>query len=134
MCKRLLKDFGDYPLSNKCQELRDNLSLNIMSNISLPGTTIDKRTIDNTRVVKNEFPKRVRALVIHQKLIINPYLMGLCTTENLCIEYTIVEDDYEYGEKELFTTGVLNRFIANSHQHILLNRMCTTNMFNSSTM
>ena len=99
MCKRLFNDFGDYPLPNKRQELRDNLSLSIMSNISLPGTHIYKRTIDDTRFVKNEFPKRVRALVIHQKLVINPYLMGTCTPENLCIECTLVKDDYEYGEK-----------------------------------
>ena len=56
-------------------------------------------------------------------MIINPYLMGLCSTENIFIECTLVKDDYEYGEKELFTTGVLNRFIVKSDQNILVNRM-----------
>ena len=58
-------DSDDYSLPNKRQELRDNLSLSIMSNVSLPGTPIYKRTIDDTRVVKSEFPKIVRALVLH---------------------------------------------------------------------
>ena len=134
MCKRLYKDFGDYPLANKRPELRDNLSLSILSNISLPGAPIFKRTIDDTRSVKQEFPKRVRALVIHQKLIINPYLMGICTTENLCIECTLIKDDYEFGDKELFTTGVLNRFIVKSDQNILVNRMSATMTLNSLTV
>ena len=60
--------------------------------------------------------------------------MGLCTTENICIEYTLDKDDYEYGEKELFTTGVLNRFIVKSDQNMLVNRMCATNIVNSLTM
>ena len=126
MCKRLFKDFGDYPLPNKRQELRDSLSLSIMSNISLPGTPIYTRTIDDTRVVKTEFPKRVKALIIHKKLMINPYLVGMCTIENICIECTIVKDDYDYGEKELFKTGVINRFIGKSEKNILVNRMGAT--------
>ena len=134
MCKRLFQDFGDYPLPNKRQELRDSLSLSIMSNISLLGTPIYTRTIDDTRVVKTKFPKRVRSLVLHKKMMINQYLIGLCTTKNICIECTLVKDDYEYGEKELFTTGVLNRFIVKSDQNILVNRMSATMMLNSLTV
>ena len=63
MCKRIFKDFGDYPLANKRQELRDNLSLTIMSNVSLPGAPIFKRAIDDTRFVKQEFPKVSRILL-----------------------------------------------------------------------
>ena len=58
MCKRLLKDFGYYPLPNKRQELRDNLSLSTVSNISLPGSPIYTRTINDTRVVKSKFSKK----------------------------------------------------------------------------
>ena len=126
MYKRLITDFGDYLLPNKRQELLDILSLSIMSNISLPGTHIYKRTIDDNRVVKSELPKRVRALVLHEKMMINPYLVGMCNIENICIECTIVKDDYDYGEKELFKTGVINRFIGKSDKNILVNRMGAT--------
>ena len=126
MCKRLYKDFGDYPLPNKRQELRDNLSLCIMSNISLPAAPIYKRQIDDIRVVKIEFPKKLRALVLHMKMMINPHLIGVCSTENFCVECTLVKDDYKYGEKEFFSSGVLNRFIVKSDKNMLVNRMGAT--------
>ena len=97
-----------------------------MSNISLPGTPIYTRNIDDTRVVKSEFPKRVRALIMHKKMMINPYLVVMCTIENICIECTLVKYDFEYDGKELFAIGVLNRFILKSDKNILVNRMGST--------
>ena len=60
--------------------------------------------------------------------------MGICTPEHLCIECTLIEDDYEFGENELFTTGVLNRSIVESDQNILVNRISATKTLNSLTM
>ena len=33
--------------------------------------------------------------------MINPYLIGVYSTENMCIEYTLVKDDYKYGGKRI---------------------------------
>ena len=58
--------------------------------------------------------------------MINPYSIGVCSTEHICIECTLVKDDYKYGEKELFSTTVVMRFIVKSDKNIFVNRMCAT--------
>ena len=83
-----------------------------MSILSIPGLRIYTRTLDDTRVVISEFPERVMALVLDQKPIINPYFIGFCSTEQVCIECTLVKDDYKYGEKELCSTAVVVSFIS----------------------
>ena len=82
--------------------MRDKLSLSILSNISLLYLPIYKQTIDDTRVIISEFLKRIRALVRHEKLMINPHFIGVSSTENMCIEYTRVEDDYMYVKIDYF--------------------------------
>ena len=79
MRKILKKDVCDYPLPNKRPEVRNYLSLSIISNLSVPDLPIYKRTIVDTRVIISEFSKIVKALVLHKKLMINPNMIGLCT-------------------------------------------------------
>ena len=74
---RLKKDFDDYSLSNKRPEVRTKLALNIMSTSSFPGLPIYTRTVDDMRVVISKFPKRIRALVLHNKFVVNPHLIGV---------------------------------------------------------
>ena len=83
-------------------------------------------TIDDTCVVISEFHTRVRASVLDKKLMVNPYLIGFCSRENICIECTLVKDDYKYRERDLFSTTVVINVIAKIDKIMLVNRMCGT--------
>ena len=98
--------------------MRDNLSLNILYNIPLYGSPIYERTTDDTRVIKSEFPTRVMTLVLHKEMTITPYLVEVCSIEDICIECTPAKDDYKYWEQELFSTAVVMRFIVKSDKKI----------------
>lgn len=75
-CKRLHSDFGVFPLANKDKLVRKSLIMKILSIQSLPRYPIFQRQIDDIRPIIDEFPKKVAALVMHRRFIINAYLTG----------------------------------------------------------
>ena len=130
-CRRLKADFGGVPLPNKNRTVRDTLAKNLVCSVSLPGFPIFTRQIDDERIVITEFPTKIKALIIHRRCIINPYLtgdylLGTNHANNICIECTIVKDKYEICKRQLFEPSVVVRHILESLTNVLVDLMSTT--------
>ena len=112
-CQRLLHDFGQYPipLSDQSQRKKVALSLNA---VEFNGSPIFRRPFDDKRSIITEFPKHVKCLVIHQRYMINGNVSSLYSNNNICIECTIIRQDYgilENEKKILFDPGSLLGYI-----------------------
>ena len=124
-------DFGGEPLPNKNRTARDRSAKNIVCSISLPCFSIFTRKIDDERIVLDEFPTKIRALIIHRRCIINPYLtgdylLGTNHVNNICIECTIVKDKYEIGKRILVEPAVVVRHVLKSQTNVLVDLMSNT--------
>ena len=112
-CQRLLHDFGQYPipLSDQSQRKKVALSLNA---VEFNGSPIFRRPFNDKRSIIKEFPKHVKCLVIHQRYLINGNVSSLYSNNNICIECTIIRQDYgilENEKKILFDPGSLLGYI-----------------------
>ena len=59
-CRRLKADFVGEPLPRKNRDVRDRLAKNILCAVSLTSFPIFSRQIDDSRIVMNEFPTKLR--------------------------------------------------------------------------
>ena len=117
--KRLKADFGGDQVKN------------IVCSISLPGFPIFTRQVDDTRIELDEFPMKIKALIIHRRCIINlyltgDYLLGTNHVNNICIECTFVKDKYEISKRQLFEPSVVVRHVLKSQTNVRVDLMSTT--------
>lgn len=126
-CKRLHTDFGVFPLANKDKLARKTLIVKILSIQSLPGYPIFQRQINDIRPIIDEFPKKVAALVMHRRFLINAYLTGHHKECNTCVECTIVRENYTMGPKYLFEPNVIVTHIVKSQTNVIVNCLSTIN-------
>ena len=78
---------------------RKTLMVKILSIQSLPGYRIFERKIDDIRLIIDDFPKKVAALVMHWRFFIDAYLTGHDKEFNTCVECTIVKENYQMGPR-----------------------------------
>ena len=101
-----------------------------MCSVPLPDFPIFSRQIYDDRIVLNEFPTKIKALIIHRRCIINlyltgDYLLGTNHVNNICIECTIVKDKYEICKWQLFEPSVVVRHVLKSQTNVLVDLMST---------
>ena len=131
ICKRLKADFGGEPLPNKNRYARDKLANNLICAVSFPVFPIFTRQLDDQRCVMDEFPTKIKALIIHRRCIINPYLtgdylLGTSHVNNICIECTFVKEKYVISKRQLFEPSVVVRHVLKSQTNVLVDLMTTT--------
>ena len=130
-CKRLKADFGGEPLPNKNTYVRDRLAKDIICAVSRPGFPIFTRPLDDQRIVYEEFPTKIKAVIIHRRCIINPYLtgdylLGTSHVNNICIECTIIKEKYVISKRQLFEPSVVVRHVLKTQTNVLVDLMTTT--------
>ena len=69
-CERLLQDYRKLPLPLSDSHLRNKLVMCLVSDL-FSGNLLLNRNMEDTRTVINEFPKKVKCLVIHTRYLKN---------------------------------------------------------------
>ena len=48
------------------------------------------RSADDTRILQHNFPKRVKAIVVHKKFIVKNSVANIMDVDNICVEVTLL--------------------------------------------
>ena len=106
------------------QEVRDEL-------ISLIATTNNQvlcynRDVDDERIVYNELPKKIKALIVSKKYIIGDNISQISQKENVCVECTLLGEFGKPMEKytdALFKKICIIRHIGKSKNNLVVNNL-----------
>ena len=74
LCRRLKDDYGQYPIGKKDMETRNKLSKKLISIDPVAGGILLQRAFNDNRAVLKELPKKVKAMVIHKRYMIQRYI------------------------------------------------------------
>ena len=65
------------------------------------GCPLLNRNLDaDTCIVVNDYSKKVKCLVIHTRYLKNQYITNSTCLSNICIEYTLIRENYEIRNEE----------------------------------
>ena len=90
------------------------------------GKNCFKRKTNDKRLVNHELPKRVKAVIIDQKMIINNDAVLLLHSSNFCLECTLLGErglPIENYVNAIFAPGCINRFVAKSKTSLVVNNV-----------
>ena len=121
-CKRIKNDYGRYPLANKDNQARMELAKNLMLYVSLPNAHLFNRDINDRRPIMKEFPKKVKGLVVHQRFLDNS-LTGGINNNIICVECTIIKEEYHKSSKVLFESSLVVRHVLKKQSNLIVNLM-----------
>ena len=105
------------------QTERDNL-LQVIANTT--GINCFKRKEGDDRVIYNDFPNKVKALIIYKKFVVHDDIVILLHISNLCLECTLLRDrgnPMKPYVKALFSIGCVSRYVAKGTTSLILNNM-----------
>ena len=120
-CIKLLQEFGKFPVPLTDTSQRNKIGHSLNSN-QLSGTPVFHRSFSDERLICKEFPKNVKCLVIHQKFLINQNVTSVSVENNVCVECTIIRNNYEIDSNErkmLFEPATVLRYVLGHHNMIL---------------
>jgi hypothetical protein len=120
-CIKLLQEFGKFPVPLIDTSQRNKIAHSLNSD-QLSGTPVFYRSFYDERLICKEFPKNVKCLVIHQKFLINQNVTTVSIENNVCVECTIIRNNYEIDSNErkmLFEPATVLRYVCGHHNMIL---------------
>ena len=100
-CVRLMEHYGKYPVPLTDVPQRKKIAMSLNANI-FNGSPLFKRQAGDERVIIKEFPKQVRCLITHQRFMINETVVTVFSQGNVCVECTIIRNDYQILPHEEF--------------------------------
>ena len=123
-CPRLTK-FGAVALQKGNEQVRMTLSTGI-GNIS--RFSLVSRHPDDSRSIFKEMPatSEIKAVVLHQRYFISSLLYDKCTSENICIETTILTTgglEHPSYTKQLFKVDCISAYITRSKTNIIMSQL-----------
>ena len=83
---------------------------------------LEKRTSDDKRKVMNSFPKLIKAIVIHRRLLISDNFIGDVTIDNIAIEVTLLGtmgDPVEEYKEALFSPMSVYQWVCKSKNSLV---------------
>jgi len=106
------------------QEVRDNL-------ISLIATLDNhvlcfNRSRDDQRVIFNELPRKVKAIIVYKKYIMEKNVSQMSQNDNICIECTLLGDHGEVIEnysKALFKKICIIRYVGKGTNNLVVDNL-----------
>ena len=91
---------------------------------SMGGALSMMRHFNDKRPIIKELPKKIKALVIHKRYYINTYLdsgsQNVAPSENITIECSIITENYNVGEKQLYEPIIIIRYILKSKANVVV--------------
>ena len=93
-----------------------------LNSSQLNGTPLSRRSFSDQRLIVKEFPKNVKFLVIQQRFLINQNVTTISTENNICVECTIIRNNYEIDTAErkmLFEPATILRLVLGPNNMIL---------------
>ena len=120
-CERLQKDYNKLPLPLSDSHLRNKHVMSLVSGL-FAGHPLLNRNMNDTRTVINEFPKKVKCLVIHTRYLKNQYIPNLSCLNNICIECTLIRENHEIRDEEmkiLFEPASITKYITTLNNLVL---------------
>jgi len=127
-CPRLTK-FGSVPLQKGNEQVRLTLSTGIadISRYSL----VSRRPDDNRNIFK-EMPalNEIKAIVLHQRFLITGLLYNNYTSDNICIETTILSHEgleHPSYTRQLFKVDCISAYITKSKTNIIMSQLDGSN-------
>ena len=112
-CDRLFSDYQRYPLPLHNSKLRNDLVMSLVTG-AINGSPILQRSMEDTRSIISEFPKKIKCLVIHRRFLKKQYIGNLFCFSNICIECTLIRENYEIRDEEkliLLEPTIITKFI-----------------------
>ena len=123
----VLKSYEKLPgriLPKGNQEARDKL-INLISTVD-NHVLCHNRSKDDKRIIHNELPSKMKALVVHKKFIIEDSTARISPHDNVCIECTILGDlgipISDYSEA-LFSKHCITRRIGKSKNNLVVDNL-----------
>ena len=80
------------------------------------------RSADDTRILQHNFPKRVKAIVVHQKMIVKNSVTNIMDVENICVEVTLLTnggDELPNYTRTLFSPGCVYKWCTASKNSLI---------------
>ena len=99
----ILLAYGNAPLPNGSLHARQTLAMNLSQ---INKFSVHKRLDTDTRDVLKSMPKKIAALIIHKRYLINTLLAVTMVPENFCLECTFLKDG---GQEDIRYSKVLCR-------------------------
>ena len=69
--------------------------------------------------------KKVKALIIHQRYYVSTSVddinLSMSLSDNICIEYKIIEVNYKVGSKKTYDSALIMRYIIKNQSNIVIN-------------
>ena len=99
---------------------------------SHPQSTVDNHVLchnrddNDKRLVYVELPRKIKAIIVHKKYIIEQNLSNISQHDNVCVECTLLGD---YGNvidkynKALFTKHCVTRHIGKSKNNLVVDNL-----------
>ena len=112
-CDRLFADYQRYPLPLHDSKLRNDLVMSLVTR-AINVSPILHRSMEDTRSIISEFPKKIKCLVIHKRFLKNQYIGNLFCFSIMCIECTLIRENYEIRDEEkciLLEPTIITKFI-----------------------
>ena len=112
-CQRVEQDYKRTPLPLHDSSLRNELVMSLVS-LGLSGSQLHNRPMDDNRSILSDFPRKIKCLIIHKRYMKNSYYGSLCSAANICIEVTLIRENYEIRPEEnrvLFDPAQVTKYI-----------------------
>ena len=125
MCQKIKADYGKFPLPKNDDGARNSLAKLLVLVDPMCSSPLMVRQFHDERIVANELPKKVNALIIHKRYYIKTFLdqtLGnIAPSYNICVECSIIKDNYTVEDKQLFEPSVIIRHILKNKTNVLVN-------------
>ena len=105
------------------QTERDNL-IQVIANTN--GINCFKRKEGDDGVIYNDFPNKVKSLIIYKNFVVHDDIVILLHISNLCLDCTSLRDrenPIKPYTKALFSIGCVSRYVAKGTTSLILNNM-----------
>ena len=125
MSNDLKTDFGRF-LSLKNDDIaRNSLAKLLVLVDSMGGSPLMIHQFNHKRYVANELPQKGNASIIHKryymKTFSNKTLETIALPDNICVECSIVRDNYTVRNNQFFEPTVIVRYIMKNKRNIMVN-------------
>ena len=125
MCQKIKADYGKFPLPKNDDGARNNLAKLLVLVDPMCSSPLMVRQFNDQRIVANELPKKVNALIIHKRYYIKTFLDQTLDTvapsDNICVECSIIKENYTVEDKQLFDPTVILRHIMKNKTNVIVN-------------
>ena len=125
VCKTLKTGYGQFPIPKNNSNSRNAIAKILVVTDPMSKCPLIVRHSGDKRPIIYEMQKKVKALIIHQRYYVSTSMdnvnLSMSLSDNICVECTIIEENYNVGPKKLYDPALIMRYIKKTQSNIVVN-------------